>query len=224
MLNIQDEISKVNWWHPIDLDGYVTPGMNIETSDTFLNLPIPNDLTGKTVLDIGCWDGYYSFACESRGAERVVASDYYIWTQDNKISGDDLKWTGDAGFDLAHKVLKSKVEKLVCPVEDLNPDVHGKFDYVLMLGVIYHAKNPFDYIERAAAMSKDILIIETHIDMLDYPKPAARFYSRNELNNDSSNYWGPNPAAVVGMMREIGMTNVQQTTLRTGRMIFSGQV
>lgn len=220
---LKKEIDSIKWWHPITLGDYVTPGMNQETEDTFLNLGLPKDLSGKTVLDIGCWDGYYSFECEKRGAERVVANDYYIWN-DLPISGDDKSFSNDRGFDLAHKVLNSRVEKLVAPVEELNPDTHGVFDYVLMLGVIYHAKNPIQYMEIAKSMCKDTLIIESHVDMLNYPHPAARYYPKNELNNDSSNYWGPNPAAVIAIMEEIGLTNITSKTLRTGRMVFTGKV
>src|SRR6266436_2822961 len=42
-------------------------------------LQIPQDLTGKTVLDIGAWDGYFSFEFERRGAKRVLAIDSYSW-------------------------------------------------------------------------------------------------------------------------------------------------
>jgi len=223
MNNLESEIYNIKWWHPITLGDYVTPGMNQETENTFLNLDLPSDLSGKTVLDIGCWDGYYSFECEKRGADRVVANDHYIW-HDNNISGDGIGWTKDAGFDLAHKVLNSKVEKLTVPVEELSPDKYGTFDYVLMLGVIYHSKNPIQYMEIAKSMCKDTLIIESHVDMIDYPHPAARFYPKNELNNDSSNYWGPNPAAVIAIMEEIGLSNITSKTLRTGRMVFSGRI
>src|SRR5262245_16932913 len=60
------------WWHSVDLgEGIVTPGH--KTRDLLwqelasLRLPA---LTGKTVLDIGAWDGYYSFEPESGGAAR----------------------------------------------------------------------------------------------------------------------------------------------------------
>lgn len=222
-MNLEEQINSLRWWHPIKLGDLVTPGVNQETEDTFLNLGLPDDLTDKTVLDIGCWDGYYSFECEKRNAARVVANDFYIW-HNNPLSGDDQVWSGDAGFNLAHKVLNSKVEKLAIPIERLSPKDHGTFDYVLLLGVIYHAKNPIQYMEIAKSMCSDTLIIESHVDMINYPLPAARFYPKNELNNDSSNYWGPNPAAVIAIMEEIGLTNITSKPLRTGRMVFTGQV
>lgn len=44
-----------------------------------LQLP---DLTGKTVLDVGAWDGFFSFTAEERGAKRVVSFDSYVWPID----------------------------------------------------------------------------------------------------------------------------------------------
>lgn len=222
------EMGDIRWWHRININGVTTPGENPESQDTFDNLGLPADMTGMTVLDIGAWDGFYSFACEARGAQ-VTASDKFVWGKTNVwISGKN--WTddadkphpGDAGFDYAHKHLKSKVKKLVASVEELDPKVHGKFDAVLMLGVIYHAKDPIGYLEKARAMSKGKVYIETHVDLLKLPYPAVRYYVGSELNNDATNFWGPNPAAVNGMMQDIGYRNVQERVLRTGRMIFVG--
>lgn len=221
MHDFEKQMNAIKWWHPIKIGDYVTPGRNQETEDTFNNLGLPDDLTGKTVLDIGAWDGYYSFGCEQRHADRVVASDKFVWSN-NEISGH--WWNNDDGFDFAHKHLNSKVEKLFASVEELDPIKHGKFDIVLMLGVIYHAKDPIGYLQKAFDMSKDIVIIETHIDMMDIEYPAARYYIGNELNNDKTNYWGPNSLAVRGIMADIGFKEVTEKTLRTGRMIFTGKV
>src|SRR5437588_11652940 len=72
------------WWHSIDLgDGVVTPGHKSPTmlDDEWQSLNLP-DLCGKSVLDIGAWDGFFSFAAERAGAARVVALDHYVWSLD----------------------------------------------------------------------------------------------------------------------------------------------
>lgn len=221
MNDFEKEMNAIRWWHPIQIGEYVTPGDNQETEDTFNNLGLPDDLTGKTVLDIGAWDGYYSFRCEKQKAKRVVASDKFVWTN-NQIGGH--WWNEDQGFEFAYKHLDSKVEKLVASVEELNPKTHGKFDIVLMLGVIYHAKDPINYLQKAFDMSNDLVVIETHVDLMDLEYPAARYYVSNELNDDKTNYWGPNAHAVRGMMSDIGYKDITEKTLRTGRMIFTGKV
>jgi tRNA (mo5U34)-methyltransferase len=74
-------------------------------------LGLPEDLTGKSVLDVGAWDGFFSFECERRGAARVLAIDTYAWD----VHGKD-------GFLLAHSVLRSKVESMRLAAEQLHPD------------------------------------------------------------------------------------------------------
>lgn len=214
-----DDMNTIKWWHRININGIVTPGANAESEDTFNNLGLPEDMTGLTVLDIGAWDGYYSFRCEDRGAT-VTASDKYVWVYPDQYGFG----TGDAGFNYAHKALNSKVKKLVASVEELDPNQVGKFDIVLMLGVLYHAKDPIGYLEKARSLSNDLVCIETHVDLLDLPYPAARYYEGKELNNDPSNFWGPNPLAVRAMMTDIGYKNIKEVTLNTKRMIFVANV
>jgi tRNA (mo5U34)-methyltransferase len=205
-------MNHVAWWHCININGIVTPGANRYSQKTFDNLWLPQDMSGLTVLDIGAWDGFYSFSCEQRGAT-VTASDKIAWTEIG---------TKDAGFDYARKQLGSSVKKVVASVEELDPKVHGTFDYVLMLGVIYHAKDIIGYLAKARSLSKSKVIIETHTACHDIPYPAVRYYVGSELVNDPTNFWGPNPAAVVGMMTDIGFTNIQQKHLFNDRMIFMG--
>src|SRR5205823_2308884 len=69
------------WHHSIDLgDGVITPGGKTPAHHHYdlerLRLP---DLKDKSVLDVGAWDGYYTFMAEGAGARRVVALDHYAW-------------------------------------------------------------------------------------------------------------------------------------------------
>jgi tRNA (mo5U34)-methyltransferase len=159
------------WFHTIDLGhGVVTSGYE----NTPLKLPhmgLPDDLSGKTVLDIGAFDGFFSFEAERRGAERVLATDYYAW--ERYKSGMLSK----EGFDLAHHALKSKVESKAIAVEDISPETVGTFDLVLFLGVLYHSTDPFGYLQRVRCVCRGMAIIETHIDAIDYPRPAMVFIS-----------------------------------------------
>lgn len=220
MSDFENEMNSIKWWHQINIGEYTTPGANPESQDTFDNLGLPLDMTGMTVLDIGAWDGFYSFACEKRGAT-VTASDRFVW-EGKTISGDIT--ANDNGFDFAHKHLNSKVKKLFASVEELDPYVHGKFDLVLMLGVIYHATDPIGYLKKAKDMSRNLVCIESHVDLMHLSYPAARYYPGSELNNDNTNFWGPNALAVIGMMEDLGYVDITQKTLRTGRMIFTGKV
>ena len=73
---IVEKVKSVPFWgHSIDLgQGITTPGRVMNNLSTVKKLQLPDDLSGKRVLDIGAWDGFYSFECEKKGAE-VVAID-----------------------------------------------------------------------------------------------------------------------------------------------------
>src|SRR5215217_7219370 len=134
---LRAEIQRVIWYHTIPLPGGITtPGVD-NTPSRLPKMRLPDDLSGRTVLDIGAWDGYFSFEAERRGASRVVAADYYAWHGVGWGTGQ-----GKAGFQLARQALGSRVEDVDIDVMDLSPDRVGSFDVVLFLGVLYHLPNP----------------------------------------------------------------------------------
>ena len=90
---LRGEVSALSWFHRIDLGhGVTTPGID-NTPSKIRKMHIPKRLEGKTVIDIGAWNGAYSFECERRGAKRVLATDWYCWQGEGK-----------QGFDLAKRV------------------------------------------------------------------------------------------------------------------------
>ncbi len=190
------------WFHRIDLgNGIVTPGVD-DTPQKLRFLHLPRRLDGLSVLDIGAYDGFFSFECERRGAAWVVAADHFCWTYGGMATRE--------GFDLARAALRSRVEEVMIRVEDISPQTVGTFDLVLFLGVLYHAPDPLRYLRNVRSVCRGQLVLETHLDALDYPYPAAVFYPGAVLNNDSSNHWGPNPACVEAMLREVGFRLIKQ--------------
>jgi len=61
-------------------------------------------------------------------------------------------------------------------------------------------------------VARDFLVLETVVDMVGFGRPAAAFYPGRELNGDPTNWWGPNEAAVHGMLRSVGFTRVETVT------------
>jgi tRNA (mo5U34)-methyltransferase len=121
------------WWHYIEVGyGIVTPGHQNPPDhpsgpkNYLYHLQLPEDLSGKSVLDIGAWDGFFSFEVEKRGAARVLAIDNFY--------RDKLEHTGSQGFEVAKEILKSNVEFRKASVYDLSPEKFGMFDIVLFLG------------------------------------------------------------------------------------------
>jgi tRNA (mo5U34)-methyltransferase len=213
---LQKEVAKIKWWHRIDLgNGIITPGLD-DSPAKLKTLRLPEDLRGMTVLDVGAWDGFFSFETERRGASRVLATDSFCWGGGG--------WGTKAGFELARKVLNSKVEDREIDVLDLSPEKIGVFDLVLFLGVLYHMRHPLLALERVFRVSGKQLILETHVDMLLCKKPALAFYPEAELKNDPTNWFGPNATAVEAMLRCVGFRKIEMVTgksllYRLGRAI-----
>ena len=198
---LKSEVAKIDWWHTIDLgQGVVTPGKG-DSAMWLQRLAMPADLRGKTVLDIGAWDGFYSFAAEQRGASRVLAVDSFVW----QGKGGGSK----AGFELARRALDSKVEDLELEVLDISPERIGTFDVVLFSGVLYHMRHPLLALEKVSSVTKEMVIIETHVDLMTTKWPAMRFYPYTELDGDGSNWWGPNPLAVEQMLEVVGFRTIK---------------
>lgn len=197
MNTLQHEINQIQWWHSMDLGGVMTPGHHDPRPFVdCLSLP---DLTGRSVLDVGTWDGFYAFEAERRGAKYVTATDKHIWSE----------WpTGRQGFDLARRVLQSNVDDVeIDPLDLTNEAINGPFDVVLCLGVLYHMRHPLLLLEKLHTVTGDLLVLETHTDCLNLSKPAMAFYEGREIGNDPTNWCGPNPACVEAMCRAAGFVS-----------------
>ena len=197
---VKDDLKKINWFHRINLGGGITtPGVD-DTPNKLAQVRLPVDLMGKTVLDIGAWDGFFSFEAERRGARRVVALDGGVWKVDS---------IGKAGFEFARKVLDSKVEDVEMEVNSISIEALGQFDLVLFLGVLYHLPDPVGSFLKVASVAAHDIIIETHVDLIEHDVPAMAFYPNDECANDYSNWCGPNQAAVEGLLKLAGFRTIQ---------------
>lgn len=208
--DLRSEVAEINWYHTIDLgNGITTEGID-DSPNRLKRLGMPENLQGMTVLDVGAWDGFYSFEAERRGASRVLATDSFCWGG----GGPGTK----RGFDLARRVLKSHVDDMNVDVMDLSPEKVGIFDIVLFLGVLYHMRHPLLALERIFSVTGRQLILETHVDLLSLKRPAMVFYPNAELHNDPTNWWGPNPSGVVAMLRAVGFREVKIVSRYHSRM------
>jgi tRNA (mo5U34)-methyltransferase len=198
------EIAKIKWFHTFNFgNDIVTSGCD-DSYKRLRTLHLPESLSGMTVLDIGSWDGFFAFEAERRGASRVLATDSFCW------SGSG--WGTKDGFNLARNILNSKVEDLEIDIMELSPERVGMFDLVLCLGVLYHMRNPLLALERVSSVTKSQLILDTHVDCVMTNRPVIAFYPGNELNDDPTNWCGPNRAAVEAMLGTVGFRRVEMVS------------
>lgn len=180
----------VHWHQGWDLfDGVRLPGRN-DVTELSGRIKLPSDLTGKRILDIGAWNGAFSFECERRGASEIVAF--------------SLENPETTGFNRLKALLGSKVKYITGSVYNLQDYELGTFDVVLFLGVLYHLRYPLLAVDRLRNACRGELFIETHIadDLGD--EPVWRFYPGDELANDPSNWFGPNVPAVLTAFQTAG--------------------
>jgi len=135
----QARIDAVKWYHEFDFGDGLVSRSGTGSGDFHRSVwqLIRGELDAlafknKTVLDLGCWDGYWSFYAEKRGARHVLATD-----------DRTQNWSDDSGIHLARELLKSNIEiNQDVSVYDL-ATLNRKFDVILCLGVYYHLFDPF---------------------------------------------------------------------------------
>ena len=165
------------------------PGRN-PVEELIERIQLPSDLTGKRVLDIGAWNGAFSFECERRGASEIVAF--------------SLENPETSGFDRLKSLLGSKARYVTGSVYNLQDYDLGEFDIVLFLGVLYHLRYPLLAVDRLRKVCAGELFIETHV-VDEFPDaPIWRFYPSAELAGDPSNWFGPNVPAVLTAFETAG--------------------
>jgi len=169
---------------------------------------IPADLSGKTVLDIGCNAGFYSFEMKRRGAARVVGID------------SDEQYLAQARF--AAEVNGADIEFRQLDIYDV-AKLHERFDVVLFMGVLYHLRHPllaldllYEHVvndtlvfqslmrgsREVAQLEKDYPFSETGIfDKAGYP---LMYFVEHRYSHDPTNWWIPNNACAEGMLRSAG--------------------
>jgi tRNA (mo5U34)-methyltransferase len=220
-LHAEEEISSLKeriaalgpWFHNMRLAGVQTapnhflgdyPQIKYERfSDS-----LPQDLTGKTVLDIGCNGGFYSLEMKRRGADRVLGID----TDDHYLA--------QARF--AAEVSEMDIEFRRMSVWEVG-GLNERFDLIIFMGVLYHLRHPLlalDLIHEHVA--RDLLLFqsmqrgsrkiahvdpdydfhaEVHFDDPGYPK---MHFVEHRYSHDETNWWVPNRACVEAMLRSSG--------------------
>lgn len=204
---------RINWFHQIELpDGSVTPGVD-RSREKLARLKLP-DLHGKTFLDVGAWDGFFSFEAEKRGAVRVMATDSFVWA--GRVPG-----YSKAGFIHARERLQSRVEDMHVDPFDLSPEKVGTWDVVLLSGVLYHVRHPWLLLEKVASVTRELLIVETVTSLRLWPRPAISIY-QSGFRGDRTNFCAPNLPALKVMLHDCGFTKVEvmsRSSLRFRRCV-----
>lgn len=201
------------WFHNLNLNGVQTApdhflGDYPATKWRTFADALPEDLSGRTVLDIGCNAGYYSIEMKRRGADRVVGIDF------------DDTYLAQARF--AAEVLGADIEFHQLSAYDV-AQLREKFDLVLFMGVFYHLRHPLlalDLIHEHVC--RDLFVFQSmqrgsngvaqwdndyHFwqqDMFDDPTFPRMCFIEKKYCGDPTNWWVPNRACSEAMLRSAG--------------------
>lgn len=212
--DIQTRVRELGeWFHNINLRGVQTApnhflGDYPAVKWRQFQHAIPADLTGRTVLDIGCNGGFYAIEMKRRGADRVVAVD------------TDERYLAQARF--AAEVAGADIDFRTMSVYQL-PALEERFDIVLFMGVLYHLRHPLLALDILHdTVTRDLLVFQS---MLRGPASTRQFdrdyefwqtdqfadasypvmyFVEHRYAHDPTNWWIPNRACAEGMLRSAG--------------------
>lgn len=207
------------WYHRIELPGgVVTPGLNPVYPPAYR---VPERLDGLRVLDVGAWDGYWTFEALKRGARQVVAIDDFSDYLGHLRPEDRKAWQT---FDFCREALgydEQRCTRHELSVYDLRPETFGSFDMVFFFGTLYHLRHPLLALDRlsAACVPGGRVFVETTI-LNDYSpylgglgkgypddrQVVAEFYPTNEYAGNVTNWWNPTLRCLMAMVWAAGFT------------------
>jgi tRNA (mo5U34)-methyltransferase len=207
------------WFHNIDLHGVPTAPTHFlgdypATVWRHFSGGLPQDMGGRSVLDIGCNGGFFSIEMKRRGAGRVLGIDA------------DERYLAQARF--AAGVLELDIEYRQLSVYDIGA-LRERFDLVIFMGVLYHLRHPLLALDLVREhVVGDLLLFQTMQRGTQEVEPLAEDYAFEEaahferpgyprLNfiehryaGDPTNWWVPNRAGAEAMLRNSGFEILQQ--------------
>lgn len=216
-------LNRVNsfpyWYHKIELPyEIITPGLSPINADSYL---IPENLQGKRVLDVGAWDGFWTFEALKRGAEQVVAIDDFsdfLGFLDNSAR---KTWET---FDFCKEIFEytdTQCQRIEMSVYDVTPENLGFFDIIFFFGTIYHLRHPLLALDKLSAVCKKEIYVESAV--LDHFSPyrggfgfgypggqmVMEFYPGKEYGNNNSNWWVPTLTCLGNMVCSAGFPKIR---------------
>lgn len=160
---------------------------------------LPEQMDGKTFLDVGCWWGDCSAEAAKRGALDVLALDICI--------SDDLKENVDRhGFKFLEMDIFSDRFLML-----------GLFDVVLCGAVLYHVLDPLGLLMRLRRVTLELLVLETMVNQLE-GTPVLKFHPGDDLGSNPSNWWTPNVPCLIAMLETVGFEGIEIVDRRRAGM------
>lgn len=203
------------WYHRIELwPGYSTPGWAPIDHSAY---GVPDRFDGERVLDVGAWDGYWTFWAGNRGATSVHAIDDFSDQLGLGVERDYWRT-----FDIARRAFPGmNATRQECSVYDVASKFIVPFDRVFCFGLLYHLKHPVLALERLRSVMNDGATIHIESAILDDLKSPytgkkhledgcyAEFYPGKEYGNNPTNWWVPTLRCLEGWLVAAGFDSIE---------------
>lgn len=212
---IAERVAKTHWYHSFDFgDGLKAHGV-FDHGPILDKYKLPEDLSGKRVLDVAAFDGFWAFELEKRGASEVYALDLQRPTDVDlrpdhraELSDEDLDRVTGRGFGIAKELLNSKVERVICNVYDLSPERFGTFDVVHAGDFLLHLTSPVKALQNIASVCDDYaLISDVYSPSLDHM--GERSYVEYKGGKVDVIWWKVSRSALQNMILDAGFSRVE---------------
>ncbi len=217
-----ETIGSVRWYHSIEIaPGVVTPGA-FDLRPIMGRLPWP-EVRGRRCLDIGTYDGFFAFELERRGASEVLAVDIaghedWDWEQHVRARGPEylrqvMGPEVGAGFEVAHKLLGSRVRRQHVSVYELDPTSLGEFDVVVCGSLLLHLRDPLRALDAIASVCRGEFLCMNQVELgltLIHPRRAL---TRLDGTSGVTQWWLPNRAGNRQLLRAAGFELLGESRL-----------
>lgn len=202
----------MTWYHTIELPGgVVTPG-EYDHRPLVPHYGLPISLAGRSALDIGTNNGFWAFELERRGADTSAVDVEMISELDFPRGGRDriaelgVDIPVGSGFEVAHRLIGSKVKKVVTNVYDLDPTIHGTYDFVHIADILLHLRDPLLALQRVRSVTGSEALI---VDVFDPSLPPSSRLTNYDGGWNGLVWWRPSLGTLAQMIVDAGFESAE---------------
>ncbi|MFZ6004362.1 MAG: class I SAM-dependent methyltransferase [Actinomycetota bacterium] len=213
--DLAGEVAALEWYHTLELPGGVVTKGFFDHRSVLNKYGFPASMAGTRALDVGTFDGFFSFEMERRGAE-VVALDVpdtesLDWPVPSRLEGTTRFQPRHRNFDVAREALESTVQRRFHSAYKVTREDIGTFDRVFIGSVLIHLRDPVGALMNLYELLEPGGVIhiseEVHrwLDLFGRGRPLAKF----QAISPHLTWWIGNRACWEHMLRAAGFLDVR---------------
>ena len=188
---IVEIVENTSWYHSFNFNEIQNKNTRTTPAEQlWITQNLPESFQGKSVVDVGCADGFFGFYAAKNKAQKVVCGDFMMFD----------------GFKAAQKIIDLDVEHRTINLFDFRET--EKFDYVFCFGLYYHLPDPVQSIRYLQSITNESMYFAGPIANDD--EPLMYYYEPFELySTDDSNWWVASPSCITGIAKRVGFRNAE---------------